>query len=111
MSENKIRQFIRNVITEGLDSEDKWWLEKAPETSELNKMPFDEEIKSELIRMFKESSDPDMKGVNPEERAQQLMEIHKKWLEIVKTKYDAKTIASKLYMYQITLNKRPQEQD
>ena len=114
MSTNKLREFIRNILIESTESEDKWWTDKSSENSFVPPYILDNynkvtEIKNELIKMFKETSSRQI--INAEERAEQIMQIQNKWIEEAKKQYDAKTIASKLYMYDLTMEKKRQQQN
>jgi hypothetical protein len=66
-----------------------------------NKLAFDEEIRYELKRYL-------INEINPNERVEQLMNIHKNFIDNVKDKLSANEIAKKLYLYNKNLknNKR-----
>lgn len=93
MSTVKLRHIIRKIISEN---------------SQEMTLPFDEEIKNKLNNLFLSTSSERI--INPEQRTEQLMQIHSKWLEIAKKNYSADEIAQKLYTYARNLNKPVQEQ-
>ena len=62
-----------------------------------SKIPFDDDIIDELKKLYKNSK-MDKTGMT-DERINQLMHLHSKWLEIAKKHYNAKEIACKLIKY------------
>jgi len=67
------------------------------------RLAFDDEIKYELKRYLEETIHG--KVGQTEERAKQLMNIHKKFIDNAKNKMSADEIAKKIYQYEINLNK------
>ena len=59
-----------------------------------NKIPFDDDIKIELRKLYKNTIT--YKSNIVEERIEQLMNLHSKWLNIAKQHYSAEDIAKKL---------------
>lgn len=62
-----------------------------------NKIPFDDDIKMELRKLYKNTIID--KTNMMEERIEQLLNLHSKWLNIAKHHYSAEVIAEKLFKY------------
>lgn len=62
-----------------------------------NKIPFDDDIKMELRKLYKNTIIDKANMI--EERIDQLMNLHLKWLNIAKQHYSAEDIAKKLFKY------------
>ncbi|MFA5207139.1 MAG: hypothetical protein WC428_00415 [Candidatus Paceibacterota bacterium] len=77
---------------------------KEPIDEEVNStIPFDNSIKDELKKIFS-GSNYDKAGIL-DQRIEQLLDMHGKWLEMAKKQYGAEEIAQKLFAYDKNLNK------
>jgi len=65
--------------------------------NENSTIAFDDEIKIELSKLL--SNTKWIKTNSVEYRTNQLIDLHKKWIEIVKDKLSAEEIAKSLYKY------------
>lgn len=68
-----------------------------------SKLAFDETIKSDLRALYVDNSI--FRGIDIDKRVNQLISLHKAWLDIVRDKYSSEEIASKLYQYDLNLVK------
>jgi hypothetical protein len=68
-----------------------------------SKLPIDEEIVNELRKLYR-GTVTERTGL-VEQRIEQLLNIHSKWLEMARQHYNANEIAEKLFQYDINLNK------
>jgi hypothetical protein len=65
------------------------------------KLPFDEEIKRELRKLYSGSIYDKIGKID--DRIDQLFNIHNKWLDMAKKRYSANEIADKLFKYEKNL--------